>query len=73
MTHVDLFWINITISDMHQLIAMIFYVSNNLQNTNVTIHERVWVSPSPYYMDCFEKYHPNIPINQDDIPFVFYI
>ena len=40
---------------MHILIAMILDVSNALKNINVTIHERVCVSPSPYYLDWFEK------------------
>ena len=50
---------------MHRLTAMILYVSNAFQNTNVTINERVCVIPPPYYLDWFERSYPNIPLNQD--------
>ena len=30
------------------------------------IHERVCVSPSPYYLDWFENSYPDVPLNRDD-------
>ena len=42
---------NIIIVDMHRLTASILDVSNVFQNTNVTIHEILCVSPPPYYLD----------------------
>ena len=54
---------------MHRLTTRILDVSNAFQNTNVTIHESVCVSPPPYYLDWFEIYYPNVPLNQDDGPF----
>ena len=69
MAHVDSFRINIAIASMHRLTYRILDVSNEFQNTNVTIHERVCVSSPPYYLDWFERYYPNVPINRDDGPF----
>ena len=40
-------------------------VSNSFQNKNVTMNEIVCVSPPPYYMDWFEKYPPNVPLNNN--------
>ena len=54
---------------MHRLTASILDVSNSFQNTNVTINERVCVSPPPYYLDWFEISYPNVTLNQDDVPF----
>ena len=54
---------------MHRLTAMILDVSNAFQNTNVPIHERVCFSPPPYYIDLFEVYYPNVPLNLDYGPF----
>ena len=67
----DAFRINIAISYMHRLTARILDVSNSFQNTNVTINERVCVSPPPYYLNWFERSYPNVPLNRDDGPFVF--
>ena len=53
---------------MHRLTARILDVSNAFQNTNVPIHERVCVSPPPYYLDWFLRYYPNVPLNRDDVP-----
>ena len=53
---------------MHIIAARILDLSNDFQNTNLPIPERFCVSPPPYYLDCFEKYYPNIPLNQDDLP-----
>ena len=50
---------------MYILTVRILYVSNAPQNTNVPINKRVCFSPTPYYLDWFEKYYPNFPINQD--------
>ena len=44
-------------------------MSNEFQNKNVPIHERVCVSPPPYYLDWFERSYPNVPINRDYGPF----
>ena len=56
---------------MHRLTASILDVSNAFQDTHVTIHERVCVSPPPYYLDWFERSYPNIPLNIEDGPFFF--
>ena len=66
VAHADSFRINISIAAMHRLTARILYVSNEFHNTNVPIHERVCVSPPPYYIDRFEICHPNVPLNIDD-------
>ena len=63
MAHADSFRINIAIASMHRLTARILDVSNAFQNKNVPIHERVCVSPPPYYLDWFEISYPNVPIN----------
>ena len=56
---------------MHRLTARILDVSNEFQNINVPIHERVCISPPPYYLDWFERSNHNAPLNQDDDPFFF--
>ena len=56
---------------INRLTARILDVSNEFQNKNVPIHERVCVSPPPYYLDWFERSYPNVPLNRDDGPFVF--
>ena len=38
-----------------RLTARVLDVSNAFQNTNVPIHERVCVSPPPYYLDWFKR------------------
>ena len=48
---------------MHRLTARILDVSNAFQNTNVPIHERVCTSPTPYYLDWFERTYPDVPLN----------
>ena len=40
---------------MNIITARILDVSNAFQNTNVPIHERFCVYPSPYYLDWFEN------------------
>ena len=69
VAHADSFRINIAIVSIHRLTAMILDASNSFQNTNVTIHERVCVSPPPYYLDWIERYYPSVPLNRDDGPF----
>ena len=54
---------------MHILTARILDVSNAFQNTNVPIHERVCVSPPPYYLDWFKRSYLNVTLNRDDGPF----
>ena len=63
VAHDDSFRINITIESMHRPTARILYVSNEFQNKNVPIHERVCFSPPPYYMDWFEISYLNVPLN----------
>ena len=66
VAHAELFRINIFIEVIHRLTAIILDVSNYFQNENVPIYERVCVSPPPYYLYWFEKYHPNIRLNKYD-------
>ena len=54
---------------MHRLTTMVLDVSDAFQNKNVPIHERLYVSPPPYYLDRFEISYPNVPLNRDDSPF----
>ena len=54
---------------MHRLTSRILDVSNAFQNTNFTFHERVCVTPPPYYLNWFEKSYQNVPLNLDDGPF----
>ena len=65
MAHADFFRINVSVIDMHRLADSILYISNAFHHTNVPIHERVYVSTPPYYIDWFDKYYPNFPLNQD--------
>ena len=51
---------------MHILTARILDVSNEFHNKNVTINERVYVSPPPYYLEWFERYYPNVTLNRYD-------
>ena len=38
--------------------------------TYITINEIVCVGTSPYYLEWFEKYKPNVPINRYDGKFL---
>ena len=69
VSHADSFRMNIDFASMHMLTARILDVSNAFQNTNFPIHERVCVSPPPYYLNWFERSYPNVPLNRDDGPF----
>ena len=69
VAHAESFRINIAMASMHRLTAKILYVSNAFQNKNVLIHERVCVSPPPYYLDWFERSYLNVPLNRYDEPF----
>ena len=62
----DSFIINISISAIYRLTARILDVSNSFQNKKFPIHEILYVSPPPYYLDCFKIYYPNIPFNLYD-------
>ena len=64
MAHADSFRINIAIADMHRLTARILDVSNAFHNINVPVHDRLYVSPPPYYLDWFDRYYPNVPLNR---------
>ena len=66
MSYADSFRINITIAYMHRVTASILDDSNAFQNKNVPIHERVCVSPPPYYLEWFKRSYPNVPLNCDD-------
>ena len=50
----DSFRIKISITAMYRLTDRILDISNEFQNTNFPIHERVCVSSPPYYIDWFE-------------------
>ena len=54
---------------MHRFTESIMDITNDFQNTDVLINERVCVSPPPYYLDWFEKYYPNVHLNLHDGPF----
>ena len=54
---------------MHRLTDRIFDISNAFHNTNVPVHERLCVSLLPYYLNWFEKYYPNVPLNRYEGPF----
>ena len=69
MAHADPFRIKFDIAAMHIITARILDVSNLFQNKNVLIHERVCVSPPPYYINWFVISYPNVPLNRDDGPF----
>ena len=69
--HANSLRINIVIAFMHRPTDRILDVSNAFKNKNVTILDRVCVSPPPYYRDWFERSYPNVPLNQDDGPFFF--
>ena len=69
MAHTYLFRINLSNASMNRLTAIILDVSIAFQNTNAFIHERFSASPSPYYLDWFERSYPNVPLNRDDSPF----
>ena len=69
VSHADSLIINISIAVMNKLTARILDVSNAFQNTNVSIYERVCVSPPPYYLHWFERSCPNVPLNWDEGPF----
>ena len=51
---------------MNRLTARVLDVSNVFQNKNITINERVYVSPPPCYMDQIEISYPNFPLNGYD-------
>ena len=65
MAHDDSFRINIAIADMHRLTARILYFNNAFNNMNVPINKRICFSPQTYYMYWFERYYPNVTLNQD--------
>ena len=69
--HSDSFRINIAVAAMNILTDRIFDVSNAFQNKNIPIHERVFVSPPPYYLEWFEIFYPNVPLNRDYGTFFF--
>ena len=69
MAHTDYFRINIDIMATNRLTARVLDVSNAFNSTNVPIHERVCVSTPPYYMNWFEKSHPNFTLYRDASPF----
>ena len=54
VAHANSSRIKIAIAARHILTTRILDVINEFQNTNVPIHERVCVSPPPYYIYRFE-------------------
>ena len=69
VTHTESFRINMANVAMHRLPARMLDVNNAFQNTNVSINEIVCISPLTYCLDWFEKYYPNVIINQDEDKF----
>ena len=63
MAHADSFRITVDIVAMHTLTARILDVSNEFQNTNFPLHT------PPYNLYWFERSYPNVPLNQNDVPF----
>ena len=53
---------------MNRLTVSILDVSNEYQNKNVSIHERVCVSPPPYDLKRFKRSFLNAPLNRYDGP-----
>ena len=53
VAHAESFRIDIAIADMHIFTDRILDVSNEFQNTDVSIHESFYVSPPPYYIYWF--------------------
>ena len=66
VVHAYSFIINTAIAAMHRLTTSILYVSNAFHNKNIPIREIVYVSTVHYYLDWFEKYYSNVPLNQND-------
>ena len=54
VSYSDFFRINIAIAAMHRLTARILDVSNEFQNKNVPISDRLCASPPTYFLDWFE-------------------
>ena len=66
LAHADSFRIKIAIESIHRLTDRILDVSNAFQYTNVSIHKKVCVSPTPYYLKWFERSYPNVILNWYD-------
>ena len=66
VAHSGSFRINTDIGYKHRLTSRILDVSNSFQNTNFLIHEVVYVSTPPYYIDWFEISYSNFSLNRDD-------
>ena len=71
MAHTESFIFNIAIADMRRLTSSTLNVSNIGQNTNVPIHEIVCVSSPSYFLDWFEISYPNVPLNIDEVTFLY--
>ena len=54
---------------MHRLNDRVLDVSNEFQNTQFSICERVYVSPPLYYLELFELSYPHVTLNQGYGPF----
>ena len=59
---------NNDIATIHRLADMNLDV-RNFSGKNVTIHERVCISTSLYYLYWFDKYYANVYLIRDDGPF----
>ena len=64
VANTESFRINIVIVAIHILTAITLDVFKSLHYTNFPTNERVCVSPPPYYLDWYEKYYPNVPLNR---------
>ena len=69
VSHSDFFIINIAIAATHILAASILSFSYAFHNTNVTIHDILFFSSLPYYLDRLERSYPKITLNQYGSPF----
>ena len=64
VAHANYFIIKISIAYMHIITARMLDVSDSFQNTNVPIHEIVYVITSPYDLDWFDISYPNVTLNR---------
>ena len=53
---------------MNRLTARILDVSNAFHNKTFPIHEKLFVSPPPYYFNYSEISYPNVPLIRDSGP-----
>ena len=69
MAHADSLRINIAISYIHRLTTRILDVSNAFKIQIFPFTKELFFSTPPYYLDWFEIYHLNVPLNLDNDQF----